>query len=357
MAPMMASPLRSKSLDAVPLATSKKRARSLEDEGDEAPRVDKKVGVVRTIPHKHTDHHHPYQLRPLPFRTSPTSQHGKGFSQPHKPRPTSLFSPLAFPTAASHKEVKRQSCPLQTPPRTKSSDKSSFSDAFSIFRETVDSDTDMPDSPMDVSAPSTSWTTPQTSPEDYEAPLIAPFATGAAMTPPSPISSRSTTPNKPKPSRFELRSPTLPVIGQRLPTPTYGHFPALSSRKVLDDGADLSPRTCSNSVKLRRGLPSLVPPSPIRENEFESPTAAYMGDLFTRMQMSSPPKGGSKNTSSSDSPSRAKLGRRMAVDHSMDIDEPQRKSGKTTLVMGYRADCEKCRNKVPGHFNHIVPRS
>ena len=22
--------------------------------------------------------------------------------------------------------------------------------------------------------------------------------------------------------------------------------------------------------------------------------------------------------------------------------------------MGYRSDCEKCRNKVPGHFSHVV---
>jgi len=27
---------------------------------------------------------------------------------------------------------------------------------------------------------------------------------------------------------------------------------------------------------------------------------------------------------------------------------------KRTFTMGYRADCEKCRNKVPGHFSHII---
>lgn len=27
---------------------------------------------------------------------------------------------------------------------------------------------------------------------------------------------------------------------------------------------------------------------------------------------------------------------------------------KRTFSMGYRADCEKCRNKVPGHFSHII---
>lgn len=28
--------------------------------------------------------------------------------------------------------------------------------------------------------------------------------------------------------------------------------------------------------------------------------------------------------------------------------------GKMTISMGYRADCEKCRMKVPGHYNHFV---
>lgn len=28
--------------------------------------------------------------------------------------------------------------------------------------------------------------------------------------------------------------------------------------------------------------------------------------------------------------------------------------GKTTFSMGYRADCEKCRMKVPGHYSHVL---
>lgn len=31
---------------------------------------------------------------------------------------------------------------------------------------------------------------------------------------------------------------------------------------------------------------------------------------------------------------------------------PARK--KPTLVMGYRADCDKCRRQVPGHYSHII---
>ena len=27
---------------------------------------------------------------------------------------------------------------------------------------------------------------------------------------------------------------------------------------------------------------------------------------------------------------------------------------KVSLSMGYRADCEKCRSRVPGHWSHVV---
>ena len=356
MAPMMASPLRSKSLDMVPLVSSKKRARSSEDDVDELPRVDKKVGITRITTDRFTQYHH-FQPRPLPFRTSPTSQHSLAFSQTKKPRPTSLVAPLGYPTPTSSDcEEKRHSYPFQTHPRTKSSLKSGSSDAFSNFRDTADSDTDMPDSPMDTSTPTTTWSSPATSPENYEAPRIKHFATTTSNTPPSPKSLRSypMTPPPPRPSRFVLQPLLKPVSGQRLPTPTYGHFPPLSSHPALNT-PDVSPKTHSNKTAiLRRGLPTLLPPSPISETEFESPTTSNMGDLLSRLQMSS--SSGVKNSSEGDSPSRAKLGRRMAVDQGR-VDQGQTSGGgKTTLAMGYRADCEKCRARVPGHYNHVVQR-
>ena len=33
---------------------------------------------------------------------------------------------------------------------------------------------------------------------------------------------------------------------------------------------------------------------------------------------------------------------------------PGPKVGRTMLSMGYRADCEKCRTRVPGHYNHVI---
>jgi hypothetical protein len=30
-------------------------------------------------------------------------------------------------------------------------------------------------------------------------------------------------------------------------------------------------------------------------------------------------------------------------------------SGKGRFLMGYRDDCEKCRQRVPGHYSHFLP--
>ena len=94
-----------------------------------------------------------------------------------------------------------------------------------------------------------------------------------------------------------------------------------------------------------------------------------MGDLLSRLQMnSSPSDGRGKNSSDNGNSAVArasKQGRRMAVDQGRvgvdhqgqaTIQSGKIKSEKTTLAMGYRADCEKCRARVPGHFNHFVKR-
>ena len=359
MAPIMAPPLRSRSLDAVPLANPRKRSRAAEDDDDEAPRIDKKVSITHNTPNGPTKQCH-YQPRPLPFRTSPTLQHSQGFSQFKRPRPTSLIN-LGLPTPEEDGKVKRRSFPLQplqSPPQSKSSESSNFSNAFLEFRYNNDSDTEMADSPSDASVLSASWTTPQTSPEDYEAPKSISFANAKSTTPASPRSSRTTfaTPSRPQSSRFALLPQPQLAAGQRLPTPTYGYFPPLSSRKGVDNGEEVSPRTCSKSVSLRRGLASILPPSPISENEFESPTTTSMGDLLSQLKMGNPPTSHGSMNSNVDSSFRAKLGRRMAVDQGMmGVDQTQ-KGRKATVSMGYRADCEKCRANVPGHFNHVIQR-
>jgi hypothetical protein len=36
------------------------------------------------------------------------------------------------------------------------------------------------------------------------------------------------------------------------------------------------------------------------------------------------------------------------------VDRSKGGGGRPTLVMGYRADCEKCKARVPGHYSHII---
>ena len=68
-----------------------------------------------------------------------------------------------------------------------------------------------------------------------------------------------------------------------------------------------------------------------------SPTAVT-GDLFTRLNVASGPGLEAEKFD----------GARMLVV----AEKPH--AGKMVLAMGYRADCDKCRARVPGHYNHII---
>ena len=40
--------------------------------------------------------------------------------------------------------------------------------------------------------------------------------------------------------------------------------------------------------------------------------------------------------------------------HEQHRKKKKKQKGKITLAMGYRADCEKCQLKVPGHYSHFI---
>ena len=225
------------------------------------------------------------QPRILPFRASPTSKHTLSFAQCSRSRPTTLISANGTLTPESSEDEGQPRCyflpkpadlNLQTPPRTKSSTKSNF-DAFSNIRDTTDNDTDMADSP----APSSyAWSSPASTPSS---PPAKSFYAQAA-TPPSPSSSRMAlaTPPPPRSSRFRLQPPPRrdQIIGGRIPTPTYGHF-----RLTNHSDDEISPKTRQKgSSFLRRGP---CPPSPISEDEFESP-CAIAGGMFDALNIGSP---------------------------------------------------------------------
>ncbi|KAL7898099.1 hypothetical protein HDV63DRAFT_34140 [Trichoderma sp. SZMC 28014] len=89
----------------------------------------------------------------------------------------------------------------------------------------------------------------------------------------------------------------------------------------------------------------VLPPSPSRA--MDHPNAM--------MDIESPPRSnlhGADGEGDAHSPSPARRGH-MRSKHTIDSWTWQ-PGMKKSFSIGYRADCEKCRLKVPGHFNHIV---
>ena len=137
------------------------------------------------------------------------------------------------------------------------------------------------------------------------------------------------------------------VNGGRIPTPIYGYFRSIDTCMDMDD-PDISydPTISQSNQELdqdsylrRRRLPT-----PISEDEaMESPTL-LTGDMLDRLDMGThiyEPQMTMQRQRNNHTVSAAQA--------SLGI-----KGGKMTLSMGYRADCEKCRMKVPGHYNHVI---
>lgn len=248
-------------------ASTNTRKRPFEDFDDEPnPRLNTKV-LKLDLPQPASFSQPSPQPRILPFRASPTSKHSLSFSQCTRTRPSAIISASGALTPESSEDEGKPrgfflptppELDLQTPPRTKSSSKPNF-DAFCTIRDVVDIDTDMADSPAPSSFAMSSPVSPHSKP---------PSQMILAM-PPSP-----------KPSRFKLQPPPRPdqIIGGRIPTPTYGHF------RLNDSDVEISPKTRQKGSFIRRDA---CPPSPISEDEFESPSF-IAGGLLGKLNIGTP---------------------------------------------------------------------
>lgn len=137
------------------------------------------------------------------------------------------------------------------------------------------------------------------------------------------------------------------TISGRIPTPIHSSFaPHVRAEKVFrysdpdfaDDEAVVD--------KFRRGRDL---PSPISEGE-ASPS--IITDGLSDMQMESMGEI-ERDTPTKRGHSRTKHSLRNWDGFGGEAIS-NRAGMKKTFSMGYRADCEKCRNKVPGHFSHII---
>lgn len=140
----------------------------------------------------------------------------------------------------------------------------------------------------------------------------------------------------PTPARPELLSPLN--ISNRMPTPRYGSF--LLRPPAQHSGYDVAMKGVEEGIVRAMGMSSLNPvmehrvlPSPITES---LPRSAGYDREDTAMEVMTP----SRTDDATMWPPKKE-------DH-------RPRTGKPMLVMGFRADCEKCRARVPGHYSHIL---
>ncbi|KAI9729744.1 MAG: hypothetical protein M1834_006695 [Cirrosporium novae-zelandiae] len=135
---------------------------------------------------------------------------------------------------------------------------------------------------------------------------------------------------------------TQNVSGGRVATPISGHFDQDIRMGSDNDQGSMVGRTNSPIIHVpwKRWKEGGIP-SPVREDENSlSPTVAASG-MLNRLAVS--------NSTLDDH------GPRDTVD-TKKLPNGKPATGKLTLSMGYRADCEKCRKRVPGHYSHWVQK-
>jgi hypothetical protein len=184
--------------------------------------------------------------------------------------------------------------------------------------------------------------------------------------------------SQPSPIPQHLVSQSLNISGGRTATPIHGHFTLnMRPERMIESNNVNSPvRVPSKTAEeadwwRRRRLPSPISESgDTAEEQLNEPLASPPTDEDT-LDMSNWPDSPSSMAVDSDitSPPQTFLqvpeqsidipARLYSDDHHMAaISEPvtatTRRKGKIGFAMGYRADCEKCQMKVPGHYSHIV---
>ncbi|KAL8772229.1 MAG: hypothetical protein Q9194_004657 [Teloschistes cf. exilis] len=244
------------------------------------------------------------RIRPLPFRTSPNAQHINTFSQSIRAPPPLLLTPALTPVETSEDEAEAKN-PFRSPVRPKSKQLTMSSSIH--IEELMDMDVDMD--------------------TDCSQPTLSPH-------PRQSVESTQPSPCTITPKSF-FYNPQEVNSGGRIPTPIYGHFNPVD-RRIEDESENNDPKTqqeIAHDIFLRRRRL----PTPISEDEpMDDPDG--MGDMLGRLDM------GTKAAPTVPFRTNRMWGGEAAT--------PSK--GKLTLSMGYRADCEKCKLKVPGHYSHFI---
>ena len=161
-----------------------------------------------------------------------------------------------------------------------------------------------------------------------------------------------------------LAPPNLPYLldthrrqgPERLPTPIYGHF------NDSDVNMDMSGASARSSTLLSPLIREEDEPSWWRDYRPPSPVDTF-GEVMTPVSQEGEMMGSlNVNTAGSNDLSRNKIPFPEFSNHGYSTFDGQRErfgaeSGapqSRRLTMGFRADCEKCIRRIPGHYSHIV---
>lgn len=175
-----------------------------------------------------------------------------------------------------------------------------------------------------------------------------------SISPPRWDGLENTTGTPPRPASMNISLETPPresheaAHGGRVPTPRWGHFrPRDIGMDLCDVAEDDFPDNSISSHRegnYRALLRRRRLPSPIGEDTAMMSSSAVTGSsLETLNRLNSQGRN-------------AILTEQAGIPTDSTWHEGSRisTSGRTTLSMGYRADCEKCRTRVPGHYNHVI---
>ncbi|KAL9127814.1 MAG: hypothetical protein Q9217_003374 [Psora testacea] len=242
--------------------------------------------------------HKRLQSMPLPFRTSPAVKHTRLFSQAKRHAPKPLFTQTITP-ADSEEEIS----PAFGPHAIVSQSETLRSN-IGFLQEVGE----QLDAVMDMGCPKD----PQdTQPFDKDSTMLSPKAFPCSLLP----------------NQVENSVVYDATNEGRLPTPIYGHF-----QQNLEAKLDSNPEKAQAESPLENDYENHMLarrlPTPISEDE-----AMVVFD--------------------SSLPDQPHNQLRQAARFVTPLPYKVSKRGKPMFSMGFRADCDMCRNQVPGHYNHI----
>lgn len=134
----------------------------------------------------------------------------------------------------------------------------------------------------------------------------------------------------------------------RIPTPIYSSFTSFSQKNFIHN----SIKDVKSESIFKRFNRATKLHSPISEENI-SPSIIVSGlndmqmSVENSIQLNSGSKGENRNNTLQSRPSFKRMTKYIG-------DNPNSEEIKRSFSMGYRASCEKCKMKVPGHFSHII---